>query len=92
MLDQLKHQLNPEVTDGFVATTGIADDKKILAMQERNGDDSEIDYTRACRPFGDNAGLILGEAAQFVFVSSLEKAIELGLRNICFSACYKNKC
>ena len=71
--------INPEVTDGFVATTGIADDKKILAMQERNGDDSEIDYSRACRPFGDNAGLILGEAAQFVLVASLEKAFELGL-------------
>ena len=71
--------INPEVTDGFVATTGIADDKKILAMQQRNGDDSEIDYSRACRPFGDNAGLILGEAAQFVLVASLEKAFELGL-------------
>ena len=71
--------INPEVTDGFVATTGIADDKKILAMQERNGDDSEIDYSRACRPFGDNAGLILGEAAQFVLVASLEKAFELGI-------------
>ena len=71
--------INPEVTDGFVATTGIADDKKILEMQKRNGDDSEIDYSRACRPFGDNAGLILGEAAQFVLVASLEKAFELGL-------------
>ena len=71
--------ITAEVTDGFVATTGIADDKKILAMQERNNDQSDIDYTRACRPFGDNAGLILGEAAQFVLVSSLEKAIELGL-------------
>ena len=48
-------------------------------MQERNGDDSEIDYSRACRPFGDNAGLIFGEAAQFVLVASLEKAFELGL-------------
>jgi len=71
--------INPEVTDGFVATTGIADDKKILAMQQRNGDDSKIDYSRSCRPFGDNAGLILGEAAQFVLVASLEKAFELGL-------------
>ena len=25
--------INPEVTDGFVATTGIADDKKILTMK-----------------------------------------------------------
>ena len=45
-------------------------------MQERNNDQSDIDYTRV-QTLGDNAGLILGEAAQFVLVSSLEKAIEL---------------
>ena len=28
------------------------------------------------RPFGDNAGMILGEAAQFVAVTTLEFAIK----------------
>ena len=74
--------INPEITDGFLATTGIADDKKILEMQIRNNDDNteEIDHKNACRPFGDNAGMILGEAAQFVAVTTLEFALENGLK------------
>ena len=73
--------INPEITDGFLATTGIADDKKILEMQNRNSDDNfeEVDHKNACRPFGDNAGMILGEAAQFVAVTTLEFALENGL-------------
>ena len=74
--------INPEITDGFLATTGIADDKKILEMQIRNNDDNseEVDHKNACRPFGDNAGMILGEAAQFVAVTTLEFAIKNGLK------------
>ena len=74
--------INPEITDGFLATTGIADDKKILEMQIRNNDENstEVDYKNACRPFGDNAGMILGEAAQFVAVTTLEFAIANGLK------------
>ena len=73
--------INPEITDGFLATTGIADDKKILEMQNRNSDDNfeEVHHKNACRPFGDNAGMILGEAAQFVAVTTLEFALENGL-------------
>ena len=74
--------INPEITDGFLATTGIADDKKILEMQNRNNDDrpEEVDHKNACRPFGDNAGMILGEAAQFVAVTTLEFALDNGLK------------
>ena len=73
--------INPEITDGFLATTGIADDKKILEMQKRNGEgDNEINYRNSCRPFGDNAGMILGEGAQFVAVTTLEFALEKGLQ------------
>ena len=74
--------INPEITDGFLATTGIADDKKILEMQIRNKDDNteKVDHKNACRPFGDNAGMILGEAAQFVAVTTLEFALENGLK------------
>ena len=73
--------INPEITDGFLATTGIADDKKILEMQIRNKDENskEVIHQNACRPFGDNAGMILGEAAQFVAVTTLEFALENGL-------------
>ena len=73
--------INPEITDGFLATTGIADDKKILEMQKRNGEgDNEINYRNSCRPFGDNAGMILGEGAQFVAITTLEFALEKGLQ------------
>ena len=73
--------INPEITDGFLATTGIADDKKILEMQKRNNeDDNEVNYRNSCRPFGDNAGMILGEGAQFVAVTTLEFALEKGLQ------------
>ena len=74
--------INPEITDGFLATTGIADDKKILEMQIRNNDENseKVDHKNACRPFGDNAGMILGEAAHFVAVTTLEFAIKNGLK------------
>lgn len=76
--------INPEVTDGFFATTGIADDKKILAMQERHGEPSDkVDFSKACRPFGDNCGLVLGESSQFAIVTSLEFAIEIGAEILC---------
>ena len=76
--------INPEVTDGFFATTGIADDKKILAMQERLGEPfDKVDFSKACRPFGDNCGLVLGESSQFAIVTSLEFAIEIGAEILC---------
>ena len=76
--------INPEVTDGFFATTGIADDKKILAMQERHGEPfNKVDFSKACRPFGDNCGLVLGESSQFAIVTSLEFAIEIGAEILC---------
>ena len=51
-------------------------------MQNRNNDPNSevVDYKNACRPFGDNAGMILGEAAQFVAVTTLEFAITNGLK------------
>ena len=76
--------INPEVTDGFFATTGIADDKKILAMQERHGEPfDKVNFSKACRPFGDNCGLVLGESSQFAIATSLEFAIEIGAEILC---------
>lgn len=76
--------INPEVTDGFFATTGIADDKKIIAMQERHGEMIDtVDFSKACRPFGDNCGLVLGESSQFAIVTSLEFAVKIGADILC---------
>ena len=51
-------------------------------MQVRNNDENskEVIHQNACRPFGDNAGMILGEAAQFVAVTTLEFAVTNGLK------------
>ena len=76
--------INPEVTDGFFATTGIADDKKIIAMQERHGEMTDtVNFSKACRPFGDNCGLVLGESSQFAIVTSLEFAVKIGSDILC---------
>ena len=76
--------INPEVTDGFFATTGIADDKKIIAMQERHGEMIDtVDFSKACRPFGDNCGLVLGESSKFAIVTSLEFAVTIGADILC---------
>ena len=76
--------INPEVTDGFFATTGIADDKKIISMQERHGEMTDtVDFSKACRPFGDNCGLVLGESSQFAIVTSLEFAVKIGADILC---------
>ena len=76
--------INAEVTDGFMATKAIADDKKIIAMQERLGEFSEsANLNHACRPFGDNCGMILGESAQFSIVTTLEFALEIGADILC---------
>lgn len=76
--------INAEVTDGFMATKAIADDKKIIAMQERLGEFSEsANLNHACRPFGDNCGMILGESAQFSVVTTLEFAMEIGADILC---------
>ena len=72
------------MTDGFFATTGIADDKKIIAMQERHGEMIDtVDFSKACRPFGDNCGLVLGESSQFAIVTSLEFAVKIGADILC---------
>ena len=60
--------------------SALSDDKRMLEMQASNGE--SIDYgpmqTRACRPFGNNAGMVLGESSQFVILMEASLAIELG--------------
>ena len=53
-------------------------------MQERHGEPfDKVDFSKACRPFGDNCGLVLGESSQFAIVTSLEFAIEIGAEILC---------
>ena len=42
------------------------------------GEGEELDYTRYCRPFGDNAGLVVGESSGFAILMSDRLALETG--------------
>jgi len=72
--------ITPEITDGFFAMSALSDDKRMLELQASNGESIEGGpiQTKACRPFGNNAGMVLGESSQFVILMEDSLAIELG--------------
>ena len=72
--------ITPEIMDGFFAMSALSDDKRMLEMQASNGEsiDAGPTQTRACRPFGNNAGMVLGESSQFIILMEANLAIELG--------------
>jgi acetoacetyl-[acyl-carrier protein] synthase len=73
--------ITPEIIDGFFAMSALSDDKRMLELQASSGEsiDSGPIQTRACRPFGNNAGMVLGESSQFVILMEANLAIELGV-------------
>ena len=72
--------ITPEIVDGFFAMSALSDDKRMLELQTSNGEpiDSGPIQTKACRPFGNNAGMVLGESSQFIILVESKLAIELG--------------
>ena len=70
----------PEIYEAFSATKGLAEDKHLLDLQKRLGEDcSQPNHRKICRPFGENIGMSLGESAQFVILMADELAIKLGV-------------
>lgn len=69
--------ITPEQIDGFLTMGAMATDENLIALDGLVAGD-EIDYTRACRPFGENCGLAIGESAQYVVLMSDDLALELG--------------
>ena len=69
--------LTPEVMDGYTTMGALCDDAALLALDAHKNLGSP-DHTRACRPFGYNAGFTLGESAQFVVLCDDRLALELG--------------
>jgi len=68
--------LTPEVLEGYRTMGALAEDE---ALRKLDGfSNSEADYRRACRPFAENCGFTLSEAAQFVILFDDELAVELG--------------
>jgi len=69
--------ITPEQIDGFMTMGAMATDENLAALDGLN-EAEEIDYTRTCRPFGENCGLAIGEASQYVILMADDLALELG--------------
>lgn len=66
--------ITPEFIDGFSSMGALATDSKLKKLDDSN----RLDHTRACRPFSDNCGFVIGNSAQYVILMLPELAIELG--------------
>ena len=60
--------ITPEIVDGFYAMSALSDDKRMMEMQAQHNENlnNGPHQEKACRPFGQNAGMVLGESSQFV--------------------------
>ncbi len=69
--------ITPEVIDGFATMGALATVDGLRQVQGLSADASP-DFRRACRPFGENCGFTLAEAAQFTVLMDDALALELG--------------
>lgn len=67
----------PEIIEGYRVMGALADDEKLMALDRELGL-ATPDYRRSCRPFGNNCGFILGEAAQYIVLFDDSLTVELG--------------
>lgn len=67
-----------ELMEGYRAMGALGEDAALLQLDHHKGL-TQVDNTRATRPFGYNAGFTMAESAQFVVLTSDELALELGL-------------
>lgn len=66
--------ITPEVMEGFGNMGALATDEGLLRVDARDGSNPR----RYSRPFGNNAGFVMGESAQYVVLMDDALAIELG--------------
>lgn len=64
----------PEVVEAYRTMGALAEDDALMALDGANA----VDNRRACRPFAQNCGFTLAEAAVYVVVTDDALAIELG--------------
>lgn len=64
----------PEVVEAYRTMGALAEDDALMALDGAN----TVDNRRACRPFAQNCGFTLAEAAVYVVVADDALAIELG--------------
>jgi len=66
--------ITPEVVEGFGNMSALANEE---GLKKLDGTDT-VDYRRTSRPFGNNCGFTIGEAAQFILLMDDELAVEMG--------------
>ena len=64
----------PEVVEAYRTMGALAEDEALMALDQT----STVDNRRACRPFGNNCGFTLGEAAVYLVLVDGALAVELG--------------
>ena len=64
----------PEVVEAYRTMGALAEDEALMALDQSK----TVDNRRACRPFGDNCGFTLGEAAVYLVLVDGPLAVELG--------------
>ena len=70
--------LGPPAYIGFSAMGAMATDERMTNLQQLLGEGEDLDYTKFCRRFGDNMGMVCGESAGFAILMSDRLALEVG--------------
>ncbi len=71
--------ITPEVMEGYRTMGALAEDAALIEL-DKHLNLTEPRYERACRPFGDNCGFVMGESAQFAVLFSAEFALKTGAK------------
>ena len=64
----------PEVVEAYRTMGALAEDEELMAIDGSG----TVDNRRACRPFAENCGFTLAEAAVYIVLTDDELALELG--------------
>ena len=71
--------ITPEVIEGFGNMSALANENGLKKLDNLDNSDT-ADHRRTSRPFGDNCGFTIGEAAQFVVLMDDALVIEMGAK------------
>lgn len=70
--------VTPEVIEGFGNMSALANEEGLKKLDGIV--DGEANHRKTSRPFGDNCGFTIGEAAQFLIIMDDALALELGAK------------
>jgi acetoacetyl-[acyl-carrier protein] synthase len=69
--------ITPEIVEGFKAMGALADVDKLMAL-DKLLNSSEVNHSKASRPFNNNCGFTIAESAQYVVLFDDKLVMELG--------------